>query len=341
MTLRFLARQAVPLLMAALFASSAAFVTAPARAADKTVTIGYQTDIEPSKIAQAEGLYEKDSGWKINWRKFDSGADVIVAMASGDVQVGFTGSSPLAAGITRGLPIETFFVAAEIGSAEALVVRNGSHINSPQDLIGKKIAVPYVSTTHYSLLAALKHWNIPQDKVTILNLPAPQIAAAWERGDIDAAYVWEPALGKISKTGKVLITSADVRQWGSPTFLAWVARKDFAQAHPEFLVSFAKVTGSVNALYRKGGASWTASSPQVVAIARISGSDPADVPPLLHGTTYPLLQEQLGQPLLGGGTAKALADTSGFLKEQKRLDTVLPDYGPTVTTTFAQQAVSH
>jgi taurine transport system substrate-binding protein len=332
MTFMQLLRRVLPAVISLTLASSAL-------AADNTVTIGYQTDIEPSKIAQAEGLYEKASGWKINWRKFDSGADVIAALASGDVQVGFTGSSPLAAGVTRGLPIETFFVAAEIGSAEALVVRDASNIKTPQDLIGKKIAVPYVSTTHYSLLAALKHWNIPADRVTILNLAPPEIAAAWQRGDIDAAYVWEPALGKIEKTGKVLITSADVRKWGSPTFLAWVARKDFAQAHPDFLVTFAKVTGAVNAEYRKDGASWTASSPQVEEIARISGSEAADVPPLLRGTTYPLLTEQAAQPLLGGGTATALADTSQFLKEQKRLDDVLPDYRPTVTASFVQRAI--
>jgi len=325
-------------LLAPLFAS-AILGTSLAHAADKTVTIGYQTDIEPSKIAQAKGRYEKDSGYQINWRKFNTGADVIAAMASGDVQVGFTGSSPLAAGVTRGLPIETFFVAAEIGSAEAFVVRNGSNINTPQDLIGKKIAVPFVSTTHYSLLAALKHWNVPADRVTILNLAPPEIAAAWQRGDIDGAYVWEPALGKIQKTGKIFTTSAEVRKWGSPTFLAWVVRKDFAQSHPDFLVSFAKVTGQVNEDYRKNGASWTASSPEVEAIARVSGSDPADVPPLLHGTTYPLLNEQPGSTLLGGGTATALADTSKFLKEQKRLDTLLPDYRPTVTAAYVQQAI--
>ena len=95
------------------FALALSFATlaTSALAADRTVTIGYQTDIEPSKIAQAEGRYEKASGWKINWRKFSTGAEVIAAMASGDVQVGFTGSSPLAAGITRGLPLQTFFIA--------------------------------------------------------------------------------------------------------------------------------------------------------------------------------------------------------------------------------------
>lgn len=323
----------------ALVSGLAASFTSPAFAADnKTVTVGYQTDIEPSKIAQAGGLYEKASGYKINWRKFNTGADVIAAMASGDVQVGFTGSSPLAAGVTRGLPLETFFVAAEIGTAEALVVRNGSNISKPQDLIGKKIAVPFVSTTHYSLLAALKHWGIPANQVTILNLAPPEIAAAWQRGDIDAAYVWDPALGKIVKTGKVLTTSAEVRKWGSPTFLAWVARKDFAEAHPDFLVAFSRVTGAQNAEYRKDGAKWTAATPQVADIARISGSDAADLPALLQGTTFPLLGEQASPRLLGGGIAKALADTSAFLKEQKRVDDVLPDYGPTVTASFVQQA---
>ncbi|WP_219636024.1 ABC transporter substrate-binding protein [Streptococcus agalactiae] len=49
-----------------------------------------------------------------------------------------------------------------------------SGIKTPQDLIGKTIAVPFVSTTHYSLLSALKHWNIPEDKVKIINLRPPR-----------------------------------------------------------------------------------------------------------------------------------------------------------------------
>ena len=70
----------------ALVSGLAASFTSSASAADsKTVTVGYQTDIEPSKIAQAGGLYEKASGYKINWRKFNTGADVIAAMASGDL----------------------------------------------------------------------------------------------------------------------------------------------------------------------------------------------------------------------------------------------------------------
>ncbi len=101
-------------------------------------------------MAQADGAYEKATKSNIAWRKFDSGADVIAAIASGDVQIGYVGSSPLAAGASRELPIETIYVAALLGDAEALVVRNGAGIEKPENFNGKKVAVPFVSTTHYS-----------------------------------------------------------------------------------------------------------------------------------------------------------------------------------------------
>ncbi|MEN0106107.1 MAG: ABC transporter substrate-binding protein, partial [Pseudomonas sp.] len=178
-------------LLAALAFSGFAIST---QAAD--FTVAYQTTVDPAKVAQADGAYEKASKSKIDWRKFDSGAEVITAVASGDVQIGYVGSSPLAAAATRQLPVQTFLIATQIGAAEALVARNGAGINSPQDLVGKKVAVPFVSTGHYSLLAALKHWNIDPKKVEIINLAPPAIIAAWQRGDIDATYVWDPALGK-------------------------------------------------------------------------------------------------------------------------------------------------
>ena len=124
-----------------------------AQAAD--VTIAYQTTVDPAKVAQADGAYEKATNATIDWRKFDNGADIIAAIASGDVQIGYLGSSPLTAAITRKVPVQTFLVATQIGGAEALVARNGSGINSPQDLIGKKIAVPFVSTGTLRVMAAV------------------------------------------------------------------------------------------------------------------------------------------------------------------------------------------
>lgn len=312
-------------LLAALTLSS---VTLAAQAAD--FTVAYQTMADPAKVAQADGAYEKATGSKIDWRKFDSGAEVITAVASGDVQIGNLGSSPLTAGASRQLPVETFLIGAQIGAAEALVVRDG--IKTPQDLIGKKIAVPFVSTTHYSLLSALKYWKIEPSQVQILNLAPPAIIAAWKRGDIDGTYVWDPALGVAKENGTVLITSAELSKLGTPTFDAWIVRKDFAEKHPEVVKAFAKTTLAAYADYRRDPQAWVANADNIAKVARISGAKNEDIPGLLQGNVFPLADEQ--RQLLGAPTVKAINDTAVFLKEQGKVDAVLPDYAPYVSNRY-------
>ncbi|OCP34979.1 taurine ABC transporter substrate-binding protein [Ensifer sp. LC163] len=306
-----------------------------AQAADATLTIGYQPIVEPSRVPQADGTYEKVTGAKINWQKFDGGADVIAALASGSIDIGYVGSSPLAAAASRELPFETIFVVGLISDAEALAVKG---ISKPEELAGKKIATPFVSTAHYSLLTALKHWNIDPKSVEILNLRPPEIAAAWQRGDIDGAYVWDPVLSEIKKTSTVLATSADVARWGGPTFDAWIVSKKFAEEHPDIVTGFVKVTGDAYADYRSNPDAWGATSTQAEKIARLTGAKPEDVPALLKGYYFPSLEEQAASDLLGGATAKAIAETSAFLLEQGKIPAVLTDYGPYVSGRWAQEA---
>lgn len=49
------------------------------------VTVAYQTSAEPAKVAQADGTFARASGATVKWLKFDSGASVVRALASGDV----------------------------------------------------------------------------------------------------------------------------------------------------------------------------------------------------------------------------------------------------------------
>ncbi|MFA7901223.1 taurine ABC transporter substrate-binding protein [Pseudomonas fulva] len=294
------------------------------------LTVAYQTTVDPAKVAQVDGDYEAATKASIDWRKFDNGADVITAVASGDVQIGYLGSSPLAAAATRKLPIETFLIATQIGAGEALVVRDA--IKTPQDLVGKKVAVPFVSTGHYSLLAALKHWNIDPAKVQILNLAPPAIIAAWKRGDIDATYVWDPALGVAKESGKVLITSGELAKVGAPTFDAWIVRKDFASKHPDVVRAFAQVTLEAYADYRKDPQAWLANQDNVAKLAKLSGAKPSDIPVLLQGNVYPLAADQASA--LGTPTTQALTDTATFLKQQGKVEAVLPDYSPYVSAQY-------
>lgn len=298
------------------------------------LTIGYINGIDPIKRAIADGEYEKGIGEKIDWRKFEAGPAVLAAMASGDVQIGNLGSSPLAAAASRNMPLVAFIVSAQIRSSEALVVRDGSGITKPEDLIGKTVAVPFVSTSHYSLLGALKHWNLDPRKVNIVNLTPAQITAAWSRGDIDGAFTWSPALGEIRKTGKILTDASEVSNWGAPTFEVWVARKDFAEKNPKVVADFARVSLAAIADYSAHKKDWTVASEPVKSIARLTGANAADIPELLDGSYFPTAAEQKTAQFLAGGTALEIGKTAEFLKEQGKVEKVLPDYSAFVSDRF-------
>ena len=318
-------------------------LSAGALAADKEVTIGYQLVYNPWKVAIVDGTFEKATGYKINWKKFDSGAKVINAMASGDVQLALAGSSPCAAGISRGLDLELVWIIEDIASAEALVVRNGSGINAPQDLKGKKLGVPFVSTTHFHTLFALEQFGLTTKDVKVLNMQPPSIAAAWERGDIDAAFVWDPALGKCKKTGKVLITSGLLSSWGKATFDGMLANSKWTAAHPDFMVKFIKTIAAADAAYRDNKAAWTADSEPVKKIIQLIGGNPADVPGVLALYDFPTLEEQASSRWLGGGkdggAAKALFYTSEFLLHEKKIPGMLKDYGKVVNPKWVEMAL--
>src|SRR5678816_997330 len=106
-----------------------ALVAGIAFAQQKEVTIGYQDMVVPYRIAQEAKELEKQTGYKINWKQFGGGGEVIKAMASNAVQIGEVGSAGIAASVSRGEPLELFWILDDIGSAEALVANNGSGIN--------------------------------------------------------------------------------------------------------------------------------------------------------------------------------------------------------------------
>ncbi len=311
--------------------------------AQNEVTIGYQLIYNPWKVAIVNGEFEKATGYKINWRKFDSGAKVINAMASGDVQIALSGSSPIAAAISRGVDVELVWIFEDIASAEALVVRDGSGIIAPQDLKGKKLGVPFASTTHFHTLFALEQFGIGPKELTIRNMQPPQIVAAWERGDIDAAFVWDPALGTIKKTGKVLITSGLLSSWGKATFDGAIADRKFTAENPDFMCKFIKTVAAADASYRDNRAAWSPDSAEVKAIVQLIGGNPDDVPGVLALYDFPPPEVQASPRWLGGGpqggAARALTFTSEFLKREKKIPVVLDDYSEFVNPKWVQMVV--
>ena len=190
------------------------------------------------------------------------------------------------------------------------------------------------ATVDCSLLAALKHWGIKPGQVEIVNLQPPAIIAAWQRGDIDGAYVWAPAVNALEKDGKVLTDSEQVGQWGAPTLDVWVVRKDFAEKHPEVVKAFAKSAIDAQQPYIANPDAWLKQPENISKLARLSGVPEGDVPGLVKGNTYLTPQQQTAE--LTGPVNKAIIDTAQFLKEQGKVPAVANDYSQYVTSRFVQ-----
>jgi taurine transport system substrate-binding protein len=321
-------------------AAALAVNTAVYAQAKKEVTFAHQDMMVPLRTVMESGELEKVTGYKINWRMFGGGGDVVKAMASGDVQIGEAGSSPIVAATSQGQDIKLFWILDDIAEAEALIVRNGSGINSVKDLKGKKVATPFVSTAHYQLMAIMKVNGVDAKGVNVMNLRPPEIAAAWERGDIDAAFIWDPVLGKIKSNGKVIESSRTIGANGFPTFDGLVVNAKWAAENEAFMVQLVKVLAKADENYRTNKAKWTADSAEAKAVAKWTKADVKEVPDTMALYTFPTMEEQLGPKWLGGAAAKTMTSTAEFLKEQGRIQEIKPSYSSFITDTYIRKAMA-
>lgn len=295
-------------------------------ATKETIRIGYQSFPSGDLIVKNnKWLEEALPDFNIKWIKFDSGADVNTAFIAKELDFGALGSSPVARGLSAPLniPYKVAFVLDVAGDNEALVVRNDANVNTIAELRGKRIATPFASTAHYSLLAALSQNGLSPSDVQLIDLQPQAILAAWERGDIDAAYSWLPTLDDLRKTGKDLITSRQLAADGKPTLDLGAVRTEFADEHPEVVDIWRRQ--QARALDVISGDPDAAAK----AIAAEVGLTPEDLAGQLKQGVYLTPAEVVSAEWLGtdgnpGNIAANLQSASEFLAEQKQIPEAAP-----------------
>jgi taurine transport system substrate-binding protein len=303
----------------------------------KTIRLAYQAFPSGDLVVKNQGLLEKAlPDYKITWTKFDSGASINTAFVAKSVDIAAIGSSPVARGLSAPLniPYQVAFVLDVAGDNEALVARNGTGITTVAGLRGKKVATPFASTAHYSLLAALHQAGLKESDLTIVDLEPQDIQAAWTRGDLDAAYTWLPSLDAIKKTGKVLISSRQLATAGKPTLDLGVVSTAFATAHPDAVNAWRKVEAqALNLIASDPAAAATAVGKELnLSAADAQGQlsqgvflKPADL----------ASPEWLGTPGNVGKLADNLLAAAQFLKEQQKIDAV-PDLATVQKAVYVQ-----
>jgi taurine transport system substrate-binding protein len=314
-------------LLAAVLAVAGCSVDNAGQSADKpTIRIGYQTFPSGDLIVKNSGwLEEALPDYNIKWTKFDSGADVNTAFIARELDFGALGSSPVARGLSEPLniPYQVAFVLDVAGDNEALVARDGSNIATVADLRGKRVGTPFASTAHYSLLAALNQNGLSPGDVALVDLQPQAILAAWERGDIDAAYTWLPTLDQLRATGKDLITSRQLAEDGKPTLDLGVVSTEFAEAHPEVVDIWRQQEARALDLIEDDP------DAAAKAISAEIGLTPEETAGQIKQGVYLTPQEVASAEWLGsednpGNIAANLESASQFLAEQKQIPAPAP-----------------
>ncbi|MCK0177062.1 ABC transporter substrate-binding protein [Mycolicibacterium sp. F2034L] len=291
-----------------------------------TIRIAYQSFPSGDLIVKNNGWLEDAlPDYNIKWTKFDSGADVNTAFIAKEVDFGALGSSPVARGLSAPLniPYKVAFVLDVAGDNEALVARNGSNITTIPELRGKRIGTPFASTAHYSLLAALDQNGLSPADVQLVDLQPQAILAAFERGDIDAAYSWLPTLDQLRASGTDLITSRQLARDGKPTLDLAVVADEFADAHPDVVDIWRQQEArALNVIKDDPDAAAT-------AIAAEIGLTADEVKGQLAQGVYLTPAEVASPEWLGsdgnpGNIAANLESASQFLAEQKQIPAAAP-----------------
>lgn len=288
----------------------------------KRLRIGYFAFPSGDLLVKNRKLLEKAlPDHTISWIKFDSGASVNQAFIGGSLDIAALGSSPFARGIAGSSPIpyKVGFVLDVAGENEALVARRSTGVTDVAGLKGRTVATPFASTSHYSLLAALEQAGLSASDVKLIDLQPQPILAAWQRGDIDAAYVWLPTLDELRADGTQLTSSKEIGAQGKPTLDLAVVSDALIAEDPGTIATWRKVEAE--------GLRRLASDPEgsARAIAAELGISLADAKAQLSQGVFLTPRQIASADWLGtegspGRLASYLTDTGAFLAGQKQIE---------------------
>ncbi|MBQ6629481.1 MAG: ABC transporter substrate-binding protein [Methanobrevibacter sp.] len=200
---------------------------------DDTVKIGYLPSDHDAAlfVADAQGKYaEKNITTELV--QFNNGGDLMTAMASGEVDVGYVGIAPVLSSVAKGVPVKVISSAQTDGSG--IVVTKESGITSAADLKGKSIATPGEASIQYVLLTYyLKENNLSTDDLNISAMKVPSMNDALKTKQIDGIITFQPyvSIAANNSDNVVLEDSADILP-NHPCCVV-VASDDFIKNHED------------------------------------------------------------------------------------------------------------
>jgi NitT/TauT family transport system substrate-binding protein len=151
-------------------------------------------DVAPVHIAIKKG-YFRDEGVEVELKAIQGGAAGIPGLVNGELDVTFGNWVSFLAAQAKGAADLKFVADGYRAKPDMFLVLTppDSLVKTPQDLAGKKIAVnTRANVAELAVRAALKAKNVDASTVQFTEMPFPDMQAALQRKDIDAAMLVEP-----------------------------------------------------------------------------------------------------------------------------------------------------
>jgi NitT/TauT family transport system substrate-binding protein len=193
-------------------------------------------------VGKANGWFEKALGpsAKIQWTSFNAGPSAIEALFSGAIDMTYVGPNPAIAGYVRSNGEALRVVAGAASGGVALVVRNDSGINKPEDLHGKRVASPQLGNTQdVALRAWLKaHGMKSTDKggdVQLIPLANPDQLTLFLQKQLDASWAPEPWATRLIHEGNAHLFLDERVLWPQRQFVIThlIVSTKFLREHPD------------------------------------------------------------------------------------------------------------
>jgi ABC-type nitrate/sulfonate/bicarbonate transport system substrate-binding protein len=153
-----------------------------------TIATGVDPVFSAYYVAQQEGLFKKH-GLDVRINTGPSGSAMVAFLVNGQIESAF-GSE--IAGVSNHNLDPNVVVVAQATRLVRWIGLVGRNIDNMEQLKGKKVGVARGSGGEVFWLAMLDKLRLNAADYTVVNVEAPEMVAALERGNIDAYAVWEP-----------------------------------------------------------------------------------------------------------------------------------------------------
>ena len=212
--------------MGCLLVLAALLCTDPSWAQTKmTIATGVDPVFSAYYVAQQEGLFKKHE-LDVRINTGPSGSAMVAFLVNGQIESAF--GSEIAGVANHNLDPNVVVVAQATRLVRWIAVV-GRNVDTLDQLKGKKVGIARGSGGEVFWLAMIDKLKLNPADYTVVNVEAPEMVAALERGNIDAYVVWEPwvtrGLAAIKNT-KVLRTQEGILEQGVYVYMnrGWIQK---------------------------------------------------------------------------------------------------------------------